>query len=254
MRVLLALFIALVAATAIAQPLPASKPAPPVIQPGTPPQSNADEVAALRAQVEIMKEYKEDLLTTVYSALGGVFGVVLLLGGWSWFGAHRIQQSEIRSIRSELQNDLNAWKLEIDKGLTELTNLQQKATEEAISKSIDLKITELSKKIVDTKRSVLSTKNQLLRQIAITDMRYWEAKNVPANVFSSCIALLNAAKRDNESWEINHALNKLTTIARTDRADIDADNISDLMPVLDALPAEYSINVGHLKDALRRPA
>lgn len=245
MRLIAALLLALMTFCAAAQPAPAQKPI------ADAPTTN-EEVRALRAQIEVMQEYKDDLLTTVYWSLGGVFAIVVLLAGWSWFGAFRIQQAEVKRIHSELSNDLQGWKNEANKSVAQTAELQNEAASKQINDLFNGKTKEINRKIADNKQDIEEIKNQLLLQSATAEVRYWEHEDVPANVFTSCMSLLEAAKRNGASWEINHALEKMTTIAREHRRNVDADDISALLPQLESLPSEHAISVEHLRDALRR--
>ena len=68
-----------------------------------PSEESSPEVAALRAQLELMRQYDQRLLNTVYWALGTVVFVALLLSGYSWYANFRVYQRDRANLRDELR-------------------------------------------------------------------------------------------------------------------------------------------------------
>jgi hypothetical protein len=57
----------------------------------------------LKAQLEVIRDYDQRLLATVYASLGGVFLLVVLVGGLNWFTNYRLYERERDSLRQYLQ-------------------------------------------------------------------------------------------------------------------------------------------------------
>jgi hypothetical protein len=57
----------------------------------------------LKAQLEVIRDYDQRLLATVYASLGGVFLLVVLVGGLNWFTNYRLYERERDSLRQSLQ-------------------------------------------------------------------------------------------------------------------------------------------------------
>jgi hypothetical protein len=70
------------------------------------PEGETDEVKLLRQQLETMREYDQKLLSTVLWSLSGVFLLVILLGGYSWFSNFRIYNRDLESIRQQIRLDV----------------------------------------------------------------------------------------------------------------------------------------------------
>ncbi|MCZ2120631.1 MAG: hypothetical protein LC108_00025 [Anaerolineales bacterium] len=81
-----------------------------------------NEVVVLRAQLEIMQQYNQQILATVYWALGIIAGLAVLLVGFGWFVNFRVyerdkstMQDDLRYfIRSELETSSKAFEKRID--------------------------------------------------------------------------------------------------------------------------------------------
>lgn len=86
-------------------------------------QKNLDaantQIEVLKAQVEVMKSYQDNFLTTVYWSLGGVFGIVILLVGYNWFTNFKNQEKEIHSLKIIIENEIKEKKHELDKDMNE---------------------------------------------------------------------------------------------------------------------------------------
>ncbi len=77
----------------------ASKPAP---SDNAQPQTKTEN-DMLKAQLEVIRDYDQRLLATVYASLGGVFLLVVLVGGLNWFTNYRLYERERDSLRQSLQ-------------------------------------------------------------------------------------------------------------------------------------------------------
>ncbi len=104
--VLLAFLTSLAFFVHAAQVAPSSSPATTSSKPD--PSDNAQpqtktENDMLKAQLEVIRDYDQRLLATVYASLGGVFLLVVLVGGLNWFTNYRLYERERDSLRQSLQ-------------------------------------------------------------------------------------------------------------------------------------------------------
>ncbi|MDC5235405.1 hypothetical protein OHX09_12430 [Acinetobacter baumannii] len=86
------------------------------------------QIEVLKGQVEVMKSYQDNFLTTVYWSLGAVLGIVVLLIGYNWFTNFKSQEKEIVALKSLIQNELNQKKMmlteDMDKKIGETLSKQ----------------------------------------------------------------------------------------------------------------------------------
>lgn len=66
------------------------------------------EVQILKAQLETIREYDQRLMNVVFWSLGGVFIVVVLIGGLNWFTNYRLYERERESLREYLQGEFKS--------------------------------------------------------------------------------------------------------------------------------------------------
>lgn len=109
------------------------------------------QIEVLKAQVEVMKSYQDNFLTTVYWSLGGVFGIVVLLVGYNWFSNFKNQEKEIQYFKDLISSTLETSKKELSGELILSKNEMLKN----IMSEIDLKIDS----------SVVTLRNDIKRDI-----------------------------------------------------------------------------------------
>lgn len=66
----------------------------------------SEEVAVLKAQLEVHKDYTQHILSTVYWSLGGVLSITMLIAGFGWFANFKIYEKDREILARELQAKL----------------------------------------------------------------------------------------------------------------------------------------------------
>jgi hypothetical protein len=94
------LFLLLASAPTLAQTGPAVRTPSPV---ASSPATDSAEVQVLKAQLQTMKEYNEQILATVYWSLGGIVGLAVVLCGYSWYNNNLLFEREKELTRKELR-------------------------------------------------------------------------------------------------------------------------------------------------------
>lgn len=73
------------------------------------PQSSV-EIAILKAQLEVMRQYDQRLLNTVYWALGGIAGILILIVGLGWYTNFRLHKREVEELKVDYRREINDLK------------------------------------------------------------------------------------------------------------------------------------------------
>jgi hypothetical protein len=86
-----------------------------------------DQVNALAAQNQILKEFQSDLITTVYWSLGVLAAVFLVLIGYNWFTSFKEYEKNKASLKQELLGEVE---LKIAENNESIFNLKREALSE----------------------------------------------------------------------------------------------------------------------------
>lgn len=93
----------------------------------------SSEVIALRAQNELMRQYDQRLLDTVYYALAALGSLALLIVGLGWYTNFRLYRRDIEALKTELNNSLHEDIAKLSQSLhAEIANHKEELKESTI--------------------------------------------------------------------------------------------------------------------------
>jgi hypothetical protein len=188
------------------------------------------EVIALRAQLDLMRQFDDRLLSTVYWSLGGMITIVVLIAGFSWFANNRLHEKDKAILRQELESIIRE---EMSKARAELA----KAAREAAKSELNT----LSEDIKFIKFELLET-----------EANQWESKGVYANVLTTSRQMLDAIKDIGwPTFRVAKALEVMRTALKAG-AKPSAREASEITVILDQLPTEYSVDVENLRSLIKQ--
>lgn len=197
-----------------------------VLQPPAP-QATA-EVAALRAQLEVMRQYDQRLLETVYWALAVIVVIAALLVGFGWYANFRVYERDKTIMHQDLRNSLEKATAESRQALAAEV---RKEAEQASSKIAG----DLKSKI----NSLTSVVSGFQYERAMAEADRWE-KRVPANAIISYIDAAECAfDAHTVPLGLENALDGIVRLLET-RASVDSYVIRRLKAVLDRLPVAHA--------------
>lgn len=222
-----------------------------------------DEVIALRAQLELMHQYDQRLLRTVYWSLTVVVTLVLALITIIGFLNLRVYDRDKAALRQELMG---------------LLREEFAKSEQALRKSLidfeEEQRTRAGRNYEQLAGSIKETVEPLLRPVTqdidtlrqrVMEIEYKRAKDefsawmetpVYGNALTSSLEILQIAMQFNWDWRISQALSylkrALDAILKTKQSIPDAEDAKNVSEAIDKLPIGFSNDAQNLRELLRR--
>lgn len=191
----------------------------------SPPQSNPnDEVIALRAQIEIMRQYDQKLLDTVYWALGVLVGITLLVVGLGWYTNFKVYKRDVEDLKRDFKNEL----------LPELTKVARQAGESAVKSALE------------------SFREVQYKQLKL-EADKWEKEGVYANALRTYSEMIELANAILAGFYVPGVLDEMLRLLREKDVRLRASTIADVNKELDKVPSKYSATVEAIKEIMRTP-
>jgi len=157
-------------------------------------QKNLDaantQIEVLKAQVEVMKSYQDNFLTTVYWSLATVLGIVVLLIGYNWFTNFKSQEKELQSLKNHIEQELNVKKSDLDV---------------SVNKKISSTIAQENNKL---KRDLLNLKHKIL----LIEFNNYKNKQIYANCIRVIREIIVINKELSSEYRIREGLDNLVEI------------------------------------------
>lgn len=224
-------------------PSPAATASAPSVQesPKETKETRETEVAALRAQLELSRQFHESILDTVYWALGGTFVLVGLLLGFGWFANFKVYERDKAAMKAELEALLL-------KKFVELEGPINRSAGEIPTLVAD----EVAKANADAQKPMINSVASLSRRITEIEIRHLKQKmqsNPSHNMaLTDALGLLKLCE-DKSPDDIPEILKFM--MGKIDAGGkLTAGEITRLLSVLDKLPKHYSVLVEKLRAKL----
>jgi len=276
--VLVSLFIGLASALALGQAL-----APKVQTPNQAeaPQELRKQNDLLRGQLDVMKQYHQGLLTTVYWALGGIVTLMGILVGFGWFANFRVYErdknalavelrgvvaQELAKLASALEEKMAAQSRELDKTTADvfgrLTKLVEdgrreieksiETSEQAVGRTAKADTLHLEVRVNELGNAMINFRYALLEDEA----RRWKAEDIIANVLRTHTEMLRVAVQHSHlDWrvpglhdQLRGVLNKAMQTRRGHL--ISAESIGELNGLFEKVPAAHAVSIAGLRELL----
>lgn len=216
---------------------------------------SSGEALALRAQIEIMRQYDQRLLATVYWSLGVLATITIFLIGFGWFANFRLYERDKISLRQELMvfiqeelskinSTLNAYtQSQYDKMLAEARSVGSSAAT-SVRSELSFNINRIYKDIKRIQCDMTGKEGES-----------WIERGVLTNGLRSYSYVLGHAIELNDEYIISRTLDNIHRVIKmiTDKPNSikpDALDIRDLSERLTKVEKEYTIAVNGIRNAL----
>jgi hypothetical protein len=212
--------------------------------------SKMEDVTVLKAQLSLMREFNQNILSTVYWSLGTIVLIVILLVSFSWFTNYRMYERELAALRQELigllDKQMAAFSSEFNqKSIDKFTDISERSIEavHSVTKQI---VTPLQGKIAQCTQDI----SQLQYNALNVEARYWEFKGVKGNQASQYIRMLRAAIEMKNEFNIAECMGTLLKLIE-DGAPVFENEITAIVGLLNTLEPKYSTHAEALRNALK---
>lgn len=192
-------------------------------------QADAEKVAVLQGQLELMRQYDQRLLSTVYWSLGGLGGVVLLVVGLGWYTNFRIYKRDVEDIKRDIKNELESTAVSFKR---EMMDAAKNAGDAAV-------------------RSALRDVKELQYQMLKVDAERWENSGIHANALYACARRLPLAKDLLTDIYIPQTLEEMLRILKTKEVILNAHVTAEINKSLDIIPKEFSTDADAIRQMIR---
>ncbi len=219
----------------------------------------SSETVALRAQLELMRQYDDRLLDTVYWSLGMIGAIALVLGGFSWYANFRMYERDRNSLRQELQfsikQGLEAARGELEvvakKPGEDISRLHESLRNDMSRKVDEVRIT--SSQAVEAARKRIEFKLNEVRFDLVRFQIEYHSEGSPRVLLRLYKEMLETALE--MDWE-NFAGDALQGIRRMLQAGakVTSFEFTDLSKLLGQVPNQYSREVAAIHELLSSSA
>ncbi len=216
------------------------------------------EVMALRAQLELMRQYDQRLLSTVYWALGTLAVVAVALVGFGWFANFRVYERDKSALSSELKALISSDVGQISSKLENRFQEFQGSLHSTASQSIQ-SMKEAAKEQVAPINARIEHIRERLDEVDYRlgefEVFQWEQLGVPLNALSRRINLLQRAANSKQDHRIAanlEAIKKILEAVVAKNDSLMSSELTNLSMILDALPSQHSILASATKSLLAK--
>ncbi len=205
-----------------------------------------DSASILRAQLEVMRQSEQNLLTTVLWSLSLVGGVTVVLIGYNWFAVQRAYDRDKLAIRSQLLGEL----------ATESGKLRSELSErlEELNRSLDGVAAESAERVVSKATSRISALGRRVDELEVEQLKAKVVASEEAELwFSALLARIELLRRYLETGEEYYVGPQLEGLAAMLRKGFhpDADEAARIVAALEKVPPKFAPDVEALRNAVK---
>lgn len=228
-------------------------------------------LAVLQAQNTLIKDYQDDLLSTVYWALAGLTTLLILFAGYNWFAAFRLQKEEKEELKRWVSDAIiSAAKeqkssLEIVRGeLMTLLSERSAVVADDVRQAIDLFRQEISTQmasehdgIEDLKKVTARNARDILfveSKMRQVEIHMWDMQGHTNNVLITYAQAVRAARRSGKKAFLSGLLDRLEDFVdehiKIKNEHLDNYSVTTLQKELDELSVDSALKVRKIKKIL----
>ncbi|MDP1550585.1 MAG: hypothetical protein Q8L97_10585 [Nitrosomonas sp.] len=201
------------------------------------------EIAVLRAQLESIEKYQDQILSVVLWSLGAVIAMSLGLAAFNWFANKVSYERDIQAIKQETQAGVSVLEAQLK---SEIGQETQKITSEIGAREESMKIAiikELSKRI-DAQTRVIDKQAKEILDLQFENVER-EAEDSVAKkryewaIYKYCDLLNISVKQGSYSYQAGEILDKISQILDKPEVSLSSDNVTKAIETFSNLPPSH---------------
>lgn len=201
------------------------------------------EVVALRAQLDIVRDYQDRFVGIVMWSLGAVVTMTIGLLAFGWYTNktnYERDRDAVRQERETLRHELRAFLSDEIRRVTQEVNgsiaENEKAIQQRVEKTALASIQKLSSKLDSTTARILEIEHDNLEREAKEALK---EKNPRWAVYKYCELLDSSVRRQADHYEVPDILDSIKSALATPGIKMYADDVTNTVEALNRLPAKY---------------
>ncbi len=197
-------------------------------------------LAVMEARLEAEKDYRKDLLHTVYWALGGVGGLAVVLLGYGWFANFKVYERD----KQALQEDLSGL---VVRKTSELRGALDGLVKSAVTNEVAVVRAAVTSQVAEVQRDLAGLSVTVITMQA----EAYKARGAHALVATMGIQWLEAALKAGSEYEMDNALKTLLSSFAEASCYLTTYEAGRLTALLEQLPADRGVLRDRVQAALK---
>jgi hypothetical protein len=167
----------------------------------------SDEVIALRAQLETMRQYDQRLLETVHWSLGASVGIMLLVVGLGWYTNFRLYKREVTDVKRDIINALRG---------------------------------EMTSAAADAANSALRDFRKMQYQLMKIEAEKFEKDGYRGNAVFTYARMIEVAQSFHSDLYVPEILDEMLRLLKDEKTQFHAGISSEILKAVEGLPKDYA--------------
>lgn len=194
------------------------------------------EIALLKEQNKVIKEYQSDLLSTVYWALGSILGLLAIFLGLNWWSNKREYEKDKaqfeKNLNTRLSEEQSLLDLKLEKAradIAQVTDAKNDVSQDRLNTEIHSIRTELtadrdraSAEFLDVRKLLSEARNEIIKRDAIREASVrqieeyvWEMKGSKGNLLLTIVQGASIYAEIDAGDAVKLTLNRAIELANT---------------------------------------
>jgi hypothetical protein len=213
------------------------------------------DIAILKAQLEMTRQFHDSFITMAQWTLSSAIGIAFAIAAFSWYNNkvsyerdRDFLRQEAQALKDQVRITAEQESKQILLNLHEALTEKQAAIQEAVDKSLQSKIAQVNSRIGTISSNLLALEYKIVKQEA---EEAFKIKNYNGAHYKYCELLDISVKNGSHHYEASEILDEVKNIQAMSDFRPDADTVNRLVETVKRLPAQHHPFAEFLIDELK---